>query len=87
MSVVALLGTEQLDQTGEVGFVQRQRELAHFRRVVLVQRRDHCVQELGADAALFVAQFDLACGVLHGLSNRRVESVNRERPLGPRERD
>ena len=68
----ALLGTEQLDQIGKVGLVQRKRELAQFRRLALVERGDDGVQELGADSALFVAQFDLACGVLHGLSDRRV---------------
>ena len=54
--------------------MQRQRELAHLRRVAIVQRGDDGMQEFGADAPLFVAQFDLACGVLHGLSDRRVEA-------------
>ncbi len=67
----ALLGPEQFDQIGEVGLMQRQRQLAHLRRVALVEGCDDGVQKLGADSALFVAQFDLACGILHGLSNRQ----------------
>jgi hypothetical protein len=67
----ALLRAEQLDQIGEVGLMQRQRERAHLRGVALVEGCHDCVQKLGADTALFVAQFDLACGVLHGLSNRQ----------------
>ena len=71
MSSPRCSGPEQLDQIGKVGLMQRQRELAHFRRVALVEGCDDGVQKLGADSALFVAQFDLACGVLHGLSNRQ----------------
>ena len=72
MSVAALLGTQQLDQVGEVGLMQRQRQLADLGGVALIERRVDGMQEIGADPALFVAQFDLACGVLHGLSDRRV---------------
>ena len=70
----ALLRTQQLDQIGEVGLVQRQRQLADFGGVALIDGRLDGMQEIGADRALFVAQFDLACGVLHGLSDRRVLS-------------
>ena len=68
----ALLGTEQLDQVGKVGFMQRKRQLAGLGRVAFFDRRGDGMQEVRADSALFVAQFDLACGVLHGLSDRRV---------------
>ncbi len=54
--------------------MQRQRQLAHLGRVAFIERRGDGMQEVGADSALFVAQFDLACGVLHGLSDRRVLS-------------
>ena len=51
--------------------MQRQRQLAGFRRVAFIDRGGDGMQEVRADAALFVAQFDLARGVLHGLSDRR----------------
>ena len=70
----ARLRTQQLDQVGEVGFMQRQRQLADFGGVALIDRRADGMQEIGADRARFVAQFDLARGVLHGLSDRRVLS-------------
>ena len=68
MKSAALLGAKQLDQVGEVGLVQRQREPAHLGRIALIERDNDGMQEIGANAALLVAQFDLACGVLHGLS-------------------
>ena len=37
--------------------------------IVLIECRFDGVQELGANTPLLVAQFDLACGVLHGLSD------------------
>ena len=70
----ARLRTQQLDQVGEVGFMQRQRQLADFGGVALIDGRGDGMQEIGADRARFVAQFDLARGVLHGLSDRRVLS-------------
>ena len=79
----ALLGTQQLDQVGKVGFMQRQRQLAGFGRVAFVDRGGDGMQEVGADTALFVAQFDLACGVLHGLSDRRVLLFPWEPGSGP----
>ena len=68
----ALLGPEQLDEIGKVGPVQRKGEFAQFRRIAGIDRGNDGVQELGADSALIVAQFDLACGILHGSSDRRV---------------
>ena len=64
-------GRSNCDQIGEVCLVQRKRQLAHFRRVALIEGGDDGVQEIGAESALFVAQFDLACGVLHGLFDRQ----------------
>ena len=66
MRRLALLGAQQLDQVGEVGFVQRKRELAYVVGIALIERRLDGVQEVGAKRPLLVAQFDLACGVLHG---------------------
>ena len=43
-------------------------ELAHLGRVLLIERGNDGVQEIGANAPLLVAQLDLACGVLHGVS-------------------
>ena len=54
--------------------MQRQRQLADFGGVALIDGRGDGMQEIGADRARFVAQFDLARGVLHGLSDRRVLS-------------
>ena len=56
--------------------MQRKRQIARFRRIVLIERGGDGVQKLRADSALFVAQFDLACGVLHGLPDRRVRTSN-----------
>ena len=64
----ALLGAKQLNQVGEVGLVQPHGELAHLGRVLLIERGNDGVQEIGANAPLLVAQLDLACGVLHGVS-------------------
>ena len=46
----ALLGAQQLDQVGEVGLVQRKRELAHLGGIVLLERRLDGMQEVGANA-------------------------------------
>ena len=67
-----MLGAEQPDQIGEIGRMQRQGQFAGEGGVAVLQRGGDGVQELGADPALFVAQFDLACGVLHGLTNRQI---------------
>ncbi len=71
----ALLGAEQLDQVGEVGFVQLEGKLARLVGVVLLECGGDGMQEIGANAPFLVAQLDLACGVLHGLSDRRVEKL------------
>ena len=79
----ALLGAEELDEIGKVGRMQLEREVAQSCCVVRIKRGDDGVQELGAESALIVTQFDLACFVLHGLSDCRIESVKREGPRIP----
>ncbi len=63
--------------------MQRQRELADLVGIALIERRRDGMQEVGANAPLLVAQFDLACGVLHGLSDRQVELRSRGRACDP----
>ena len=46
--------------------MQRKRQLADLGGIALIEGRLDGVQEVGANAPLLVAQFDLACGVLHG---------------------
>ena len=48
--------------------MQLERKLARLRGVVLIERGRDGMQEIGANAPFLVAQLDLACGVLHGLS-------------------
>ena len=48
--------------------MQRHGEPAHLGRILIIERDNDGMQEIGANAAFLVAQFDLACGVLHGLS-------------------
>ena len=68
----ALLGAEQLDQIGEVGLMQRKRQArAALAASPSSSAAATACRKSGADSALFVAQFDLACGVLHGLSDRQ----------------
>ena len=83
----ALFGAEQLDEIGEVGRVQRKRQLSYARRVAIVDRSGDGVQELRADSTLFVAQFDLARGVLHGLSDRQGLASNGKGRGDPRQRE
>ena len=63
--------------------MQRQRQLADFGGVALIERRADGMQEIGADRARFVAQFDLARGVLHGLSDRQRFYRSPVRTAGP----
>ena len=67
--------------------MERKRELADLVGIALIERRRDGVQEVGADAPLLVAQFDLACGVLHGLSDRQVELRSRGRACDPGKRE
>ena len=83
MRTIALLGAQHLDQVGEVGLMQRKRELADLGGIALIERRRDGMQEVGANAPLLVAQFDLACGVLHGLSDRQVELRSSGRASDP----
>ncbi len=68
----ALIGTEQLDQVGEIGRVQFEGERPYPRHIAVVERGGDGMQEIGTDVPVLVAQFNLAYGVLHRPSNRWV---------------
>jgi hypothetical protein len=59
----ALLGAKQLNQVGEVGLVQRHGEPSAPWPHPSSSSDNDGMQEIGANAAFPVAQFDLACGV------------------------
>jgi hypothetical protein len=71
---------KELYEIGEIGRMERQHQVTDLGSSAFLERGLDGVQEVGANAPILVAQFDLGCGVLHGLPNRRVDSVKREGP-------
>ena len=62
---LALVRAQQLDQVGEVCFMQIERELAYGLGIAGLKSGFDGMQEVGAERPLLVAQSDLVCRVLH----------------------
>src|SRR6185369_15074426 len=57
---------KELYEIGEIGRMERQHQVTDLGRIAFLERGLDGVQEVGANASILVAQFDLGCGVLHG---------------------
>ena len=62
---LALIGAQQLDEVGEVCFVQIEREVAYGLGIAGLKSGFDGMEEIGAQRPLLVAQSDLVCRVLH----------------------
>ena len=82
----SLIGMEELDKIGEIRGVQRQSDGT---RLIRVARRDgglDVVQKFGTKDALFVAQGDIARGILHAECPEKAKGPNAEAQRATRDR-